>query len=56
MSSGATDWIATCYEREFEPKAVEPNEATRMIARMTKAWFHRPPKKIVMIRALARLR
>ena len=56
MSSGAADWIATCYEREFEPKAVEPNETTRMIARMTKAWFHRPPKKKAVIRVLARLR
>lgn len=56
MSSGATDWIATCYEREFEPKTAGSDEATRMIARMTKAWFHRPPKKIVMIRVLARLR
>ena len=56
MSSGTADWIATCYEREFESKAFEPNEATRMIARMTKAWFHRPPKKIVMIQVLARLR
>lgn len=56
MSSGTADWIATCYEREFEPKAVEPNEATRLIACMTKFWFHRPPKKKVAIRGLARLR
>ena len=56
MSSGATDWIVTCYEREFEPKTVGSDEATRMIARMTKARFHRPPKKIVMIRVPARLR
>ena len=32
----------TCYEREFEPKAVGPNEATRTIACITKIWFHRP--------------
>lgn len=56
MNSGAADWIATCYEREFEPKMVGPNEATRTIARMTKTWFHRLPKKTVMIRVLARLR
>ena len=35
---------------------VGPNEATRTIARMTKTWFHRLPKKTVMIRVLARLR
>lgn len=31
-----------CYECEFEPKAVGPNEATRMICCMTKTWFHQP--------------
>ena len=36
MSAGAADWIATCYEREFEPKTVGLNEATRVIASMTK--------------------
>ncbi len=56
MSSGTADWIATCYEREFEPKAVEPNEATRMIARMTKAWFHWPSPQVASIRGLAKLR
>lgn len=56
MSSGAADWIATCYEREFEPKAVEPNEATRAIACMTKIWFHRPSPQVASIQGLARLR
>ena len=55
MSSGWRDELP-CYECEFEPKTAGSDEATRMIARMTKAWFHRPPKKIVMIRVLARLR
>lgn len=45
-----------CYEREFEPKMVGPNEATRMIGCMTKTWFHRPSQKKVVIRGLARLR
>lgn len=48
-------WPA-CYECEFEPKTIGLNEATRAIACMTKAWFHRPPKKKVAIRGLARLR
>lgn len=41
MNSGMAGW-PTCFEREFEPKVVGPNETARMIARMTKAWFHRP--------------
>ena len=55
MDSGWLDGLP-CYEREFEPKAVGLNEATKAIACMTKTWFHRPPKMIVMIRVLARLR
>lgn len=55
MSSGWLDELP-CYECEFEPKMVGPNVTTRMIARIAKTWFHRPPKKIVMIRVLARLR
>ena len=55
MNSG---WLAglPCYERNFEPKAVGLNEAARLIASMTKVWFHRPPKKKAVIRGLARLR
>ena len=30
------------YEREFEPKTAGPNEAARVIACVTKFWFHRP--------------
>lgn len=55
MNSGMAGW-PTRFEREFEPKVVGSDEATRAIARMAKTWFHRPPKKIVMIRVLARLR
>ena len=36
----AVEW-PTCYECEFEPKAVGLNEATRVIVSMTKTWFHR---------------
>lgn len=36
----AVEW-PICYECEFEPKAVGLNEATRVIVRMTKTWFHR---------------
>lgn len=46
----------TCYECEFEPKVVGPDEATRMIACMTKIWFHRPSPQVASIRGLARLR
>ena len=45
-----------CYEREFEPKTVGLNEATRAIACMTKTWFRRPLQKTVAIRSMARLR
>lgn len=55
MSSGWLDGLP-CYECEFEPKTVGLNEATREIACMTETWFHRPRKKIVAIRGLARLR
>lgn len=48
-------WPA-CYECEFEPKTIGLSRVTRMIACMTKTWFHRPPKKKVAIRGLARLR
>ena len=48
-------WPACC-ERKFEPKVVGPDEATRMIACMTKIWFHRPSPQVVSIRGLARLR
>ena len=32
----------TCYEREFEPKTIGLNGATRTIAPVTEIWFHRP--------------
>ena len=44
------------YEREFEPKTVGLNEAARLIASMTKVWFHRSSPQVVSIRGLARLR
>ena len=46
-------WPA-CFEREFESKVVGPDEATRMIACMTRNWSHRP--QLSAIRGLARLR
>ena len=46
---------ATCYECEFEPKTVWPDETARMIAHMTKTWPYRPSKKKVPIRGLTRL-
>lgn len=46
MSSGAADWIATCYEREFEPKTVGADGAARMIVRMTKIWSCRPSPQV----------
>lgn len=55
MDSGWLDGIS-CYECEFEPKTVRPNEATRTIIRMTKTLPHRPSQKKVVIRGLARLR
>lgn len=54
MSSGWLDELP-CYECEFEPKTVGPNQATRMIARMTKTWFHRPSPQVMSIRGLTRL-
>ena len=55
MSSGWLDGLP-CYECEFEPKTVGLNEAAKLIASMTKAWFHRPSPQVVSIRGLARLR
>lgn len=55
MNSRWLDGLS-CYECKFKPKTVGLNEATRAIACMTKTWFHRPPKKKVVIRGLARLR
>ena len=55
MSSGWRDELP-CYECEFEPKVVGPNEATITIVRMAKTWPHRPSQKKVVIRGLARLR
>ena len=54
MNSGWLDGLP-CYEYEFEPKTVEPNETARMIAHMTKTWFHRPLPQAASIRWLARL-
>ena len=54
MNSGWLDG-PPCYEREFEPKMVGSNQATRMIARMTKTWFHRPSPQVMSIRGLTRL-
>lgn len=44
---GSAQWIQeagrpACYECEFESKMVGSNEVARMIACMTKTWFHRP--------------
>ena len=55
MDSKMAGW-PTCFEREFEPKVVGPDEATRAIACMTKIWFHRPSPQVASIRGLARLR
>lgn len=55
MDSGWLDGLP-CYECEFEPKMVGLNEATRMIACVTKTWFHRPLPQVASIRELARLR
>lgn len=45
----------TCYEREFEPKTIGLNVAARVIACMTKVWFHRPLQQVASIRGLAKL-
>lgn len=55
MDSGWLDGLP-CYECEFESKMVGLNEATRMIACVTKTWFHRPLPQVASIRGLARLR
>ena len=54
MNSGMAGW-PTCFGREFEPKTVGPDEATRAIARMTMGWLHRPSPQVMSIRRLARL-
>lgn len=48
-------WL-TCYERKFELRTVGPNEAARLIARITRIWSHRPLTQVASLRWLERLR
>ena len=44
------------YERDFEPMAVGPSEATGVIACMAETLAHRPLPQVASIRGLARSR
>lgn len=54
MNSG---WLAglPCYECDFEPMAVGPSEAARLIANMTRACSHWPLQEIVAVRGIGKV-
>ena len=54
MNSGWLD-EPPCYERDFEPMAVGPSEAARLIANMTRACSHWPLQEIVAVRGIGKV-